>query len=478
LRFNRLDNAALSELRSVVGERNVLTGRADLLCYSYDATKQESLPEAVVIITDSRQARELVLFCNRRLVPLYARGAGSNLSGGSFPSFGGIVADFSKMNRILSISPDDLVAVVEPGVITGDLQRKVAEFGLKYPPDPASADFSTIGGNIAECAGGLTGVKYGVTRDYVLSLEVVTGSGELVRLGRPTLKDVAGLDLTRLVVGSEGTLALVTQATLKLIPMPESEAVVRACYDSLEKLAAACGRIFARRIFPTTMEFMDRPSLDCVRDYRKTDIPLETDALLLVALDGSAAEMQSQAERVKEACLEGGAFDVRTALLPEDRERLWGARKAISPALYRIAPRKLNEDICVPRSKLPEMVRRIAARAGQFPTLKVINFGHIGDGNIHMNVQHEDTEEDYRLSHQFMASVMPDVVELGGTVSGEHGIGNRKVEFLPMELGPQVLELMRKVKKVFDPRGILNPGKLLPAGDTEIETANGGATRA
>lgn len=465
------DTGIARKLAQVVDDKDLLLDAADLLCYAYDGTKQEALPEAVVVARGAEQVRKLVLLCNSERIPIYARGAGTNLSGGSFPLQGGVVLDFSRMNRILSVSPEDMVAVVEPGVVTLDLQQKVAEYGLMYPPDPASADSSTIGGNIAECAGGLAGVKYGVTRDYVLSLEAVTGAGELMHLGRPTLKSVAGLDLVRLVVGSEGTLALVTKATLKLIPMPEAEALILASFKSLDDLSATANVVFARRIFPRTMEFMDKASIDCVRNYRSIPVPEGAEALLIVCLDGSREDISRHAQETENVCREAGALYVRTALSGEERDELWAIRRAISPSLYKLAPVKLNEDICVPRSKVPEMMRRIEVKASAFPDLKVASFGHIGDGNIHLNVQHEESAAQRQMAHEFMASVMPDVIELGGSITGEHGVGNRKIEFLPLEVEQPVLELMREIKRVFDPNGILNPGKLYPPAEEPAAVA-------
>jgi glycolate oxidase len=442
-----MDKQALSALREVFGER-LDTSREQCICYSYDATGKMFLPEAVAFPISADEVRRTVLLANERRFPVIPRGAGSGFSGGSVPVQGGLVLSMERMDRILSIDAENLVAVVEPGVVTETLKEEAKKRGLFYPPDPASLKFCTIGGNIAECSGGMCAVKYGVTRDYVLGLEAVLGTGELVRTGVVTVKGVVGYDLTRMLVGSEGTLGIVTKAVLKLIPHPEAVATILAFFRSNHDGSKAVVGIIGERITPCALELMDRTAIDC-----GLPVPEEAGCALLIEVDGAKESVSGEAERVEQACRRYGAIEVGRAADAEGRERLWKLRRSISPALRQVNPVKINEDIVVPRTRLPEMLAFLADLASRL-RLKIVNFGHAGDGNVHVNVMISGTDEEE------LAEVFRKTVALGGTISGEHGVGIAKAPFLEMEVGPLGVSVMKRLKNCFDPNGILNPGKI------------------
>lgn len=454
-----MDNQALSALREVFGER-LDTSREQCICYSYDATGKMFLPDAVAFPTSADEVRRTILLANERLFPVIPRGAGSGFSGGSVPVQGGLVLSMERMDRILSIDEENLVAVVEPGVVTETLKEEARKRGLFYPPDPASLKFCTIGGNIAECSGGMCAVKYGVTRDYVLGLEAVLGTGELVRTGVVTVKGVVGYDLTRMLVGSEGTLGIVTKAVLKLIPHPETVATILAFFRSNHDGSKAVVGIIGERITPCALELMDRTAIDCVRENAGLPVPAEAGCALLIEVDGPKESVSAEAERVEQACRRYGAIEVGRAADADGRERLWTLRRSISPALRQVNPVKINEDIVVPRSRLPEMLAFLADLASR-QNLRIVNFGHAGDGNVHVNVMISGTDEDeLRRADEAVAEVFRKTVALGGTISGEHGIGISKAPFLEMEVGPLGVSVMKRLKTCFDPNGILNPGKI------------------
>jgi glycolate oxidase len=454
-----MDGQPLSALRDLFGER-LFTSQEQRICYSYDATGTMSLPDAVAFPVSAEEVRRTVLLANEHRFPVIPRGAGSGFSGGSVPVQGGLVLSLERMDRILSIDTENLVAVVEPGVVTETLKEEVRKRGLFYPPDPASLKFCTIGGNIAECAGGMCAVKYGVTRDYVMGLEAVLGTGELIRTGVYTVKGVVGYDLTRLLVGSEGTLGIVTKAVLKLIPFPETAATILAFFRSNHDGASAVAGIIRERITPCAMELMDRTAIDCVREEADLPVPDDAGCALLIEVDGPRESVSTEADRVEQACRQYGAIEVGRAGDAEGRERLWTLRRSISPALRKVNPVKINEDIVVPRSRLPEMMAFLADVASR-RNLKIVNFGHAGDGNIHVNVMISGTdEEERRRADEAVSEIFGKTVALGGTISGEHGIGIAKAPFLEMEVGPLGVSVMKRLKNCFDPNGILNPGKI------------------
>ncbi|MFA5074190.1 MAG: FAD-linked oxidase C-terminal domain-containing protein [Nitrospirota bacterium] len=444
-------------LQSIAGRAFVTTDTEDLVAYSYDATQQKSLPEVVVQPETTEQISEIMKLANRELIPVVPRGAGTGMSGGSVPVHGGIVLSLASMDRILEINEKDMLAVVEPGVITGNFQREVEAKGLFYPPDPASHDTSTIGGNVAECAGGLRAVKYGVTKDYILGLEVVLPTGEIIRTGARTIKSVAGYDLTRLFTGSEGTLGIITKITLKLLPLPESIKTLSAFFPAVHSAATTVLQIIANRITPRAMELIDRTSLQAVGQYLQQDPAEGAAALLLVEVDGDAISVKREADTISAIMHTAGGFNIRFAESGEEREQLWKTRRSISPALYLLKPKKVNEDIVVPRSKIPDILKEITEISERYGLL-IANFGHAGDGNIHTNImieEHETAKAESAVREIFAATL-----RLGGSISGEHGIGTAKAAYLPMELDADTLGAMKRIKQALDPNGILNPGKI------------------
>ena len=445
---------ALNELIRAVGEERVLSAIEDRICYSYDATKQKVIPDIVIRPGDTNDVSNTLKIANKYEVPIYARGAGSGLTGGAVPLKGGIVFDLKNMNRIIEICPDDFVATVEPGVVTKELQDEVAKFDLFYPPDPSSAAFSTIGGNVAECAGGITGLKYGVTRDYILALEIVLPDGSVINTGRKE-----GYDLTRLFTGSEGTLGVFTKITVKLIPMPEKIQTLAAYFSDKDDAIDAADLIIDNNILPRTLEFLDLMTINAVRGYTGTDIGEDVKALLLVDIDGTEESIRHEVPIIKNACKKSNAFRTKVAETAKERDAIWATRRSISPALYNIAPHKINEDICVPRSKIKEILQRVD-RIKEGHPIYIANFGHIGDGNIHVNIMYSDDPGQEELAEIIVNKVMREVVELGGSISGEHGIGNKKSQFMELEIPPHEYEIMKKFKSYFDPKGIMNPGKM------------------
>ena len=450
---------ALDELIRVVGQERVLSAIEDRICYSYDGTKQKVLPDIVVRPRDTNDVSNTLKIANKYEVPICARGAGSGLTGGAVPLMGGIVFDLKNMDRIVEICPEDFVATVEPGVVTKHLQDEVARFDLFYPPDPSSAAFSTIGGNVAECAGGITGLKYGVTRDYILALEIVLPDGSVINTGGKTLRSDAGFDLTRLFTGSEGTLGIFTKITVRLIPKPEKIRTLAAHFSDKDDAIDAADSIIDNNILPRTLEFLDQMTITAVRGHTGTDIGEDVKALLLIDLDGTDESINHEMSIVENVCKESNAFWTKVSETAKERDVIWAARRSISPALYNIAPHKINEDICVPRSKIKEILRRVDQIKKEQP-IYIANFGHIGDGNIHVNIMYNDDPGQKELAEIVVNKVMREVVELGGSISGEHGIGNKKSQFMELEIPPHEYEIMKRFKSFFDPKGIMNPGKM------------------
>ncbi|HHT9124347.1 MAG TPA: FAD-binding oxidoreductase [Candidatus Brocadiia bacterium] len=446
-------------LQGKVGKDAVFAEIEDRICYAYDGTKDKVIPDVVVKPVLTNQIAETLKIANEYLIPVYPRGAGTGLSGGAVPIYGGIVLDLMKMNKIIEILPGDLIATVEPGVITRDFQNEAAKYKLFYPPDPSSAEFSTIGGNVAECAGGMTSLKYGVTRDYVLALEVVLPDGNIIQTGRKTLRSVTGYDLTRLLVGSEGTLGIFTKITVRLIPLPEKVETLLAYFHTTEDASEAAGDIINHHILPRALEFMDEASINSVRKYKDVGMPPDVKALLLIDVDGNKDGIQRQLSIVEESCKRNNAFQTIISRTSDERNNLWAVRRSLSPALYSIAPVKLNEDFCVPRSKVTDLLQRIDKIKPDYP-IDVVSFGHIGDGNIHVNLMYQQGQEQQELAHRMVLEIIHEVLDLGGTISGEHGIGSRKAEFMKLEVPPLELELMKGLKRLFDPKGIMNPGKI------------------
>jgi len=457
-----ISKTTFAKLQSIVGKDHCTCKKEDLACYGYDATARIHLPDAVIFPENARQISSIPKLANDEKFFVIPRGAGSGMTGGAVPVRGGLVLATSRMNRIISIDIDNLVADAQPGVITGHFHAAVEKKGLFYPPDPASSDFSTLGGNVAECAGGPRAVKYGVTRDYVLGLEAVLPTGEIIHTGVRTAKGVVGYDLTRLITGSEGTLAVITAMTLKLLPLPETIGTITASFKLMEDAADTVAEIIRRSIIPRNIEFMDNASIRCVESQLKIGLPVSADALLIMAVDGSHSEVAAGMEKLRTICEKMGAMEICVAKTTEDARNLWRARKAISPALFKYGPDKINEDIVVPRSKIPEMVRRIKALRDE-TGLTIAAFGHAGDGNIHFNIMLDRRNPKVlKIAEKTIETLFDYTLELGGTISGEHGIGITKMPYIGKEIGKAEMAIMKKIKAVFDPNGILNPGKIFP----------------
>lgn len=455
-----LNPAALRALREALPAGALLLDSAERIAYSVDNSKRQALPLAVALPDTAEQVAALVTACAEHGLPLTARGRGTNTTGASVPVAGGVALSFERMRRIVDINTADRYAVVEPGVLNGDLQAALAPHGFFWPPDPTSAPYSTVGGNLACNAGGPRAVKYGACRDNVLALRAVDGSGRAFRCGAPTSKGAVGFDLTRLLVGSEGTLALITEATLKLTPLPPLRRGLRLIYSDIVAAAEAVARIMAQPLTPCALEFMDGEALALVR-ARGLGLP-PGDALLLVEVDGDAEGIERAASAVARAAEGPGLNDLQVARDAGDSEALWAARKALSPALRSLAPKKINEDVVVPVSRLPELiegVRGLSRRHG----IRIVNFGHAGNGNIHVNLMYDPAEPGRDAAAEAcLDALFALVIALDGTLSGEHGIGLAKRPFMRAAVDARTLELMAAVKRAFDPKGLLNPGKLLP----------------
>lgn len=447
-------------VQKICGKDHVTRKKEDLLCYSYDAAGISFLPDAVVFPATEEEISRILKLATEKKIPVIPRGAGSGMTGGSVPVKGGIVLVFSRMNQILEINEANFFARVQPGVVVSDLHKCVEEKGLFYPPDPASSSVCTIGGNIAECAGGPRAVKYGVTRDYVLGLRAVLPSGEVIHTGVRTAKGVAGYDLTRLIVGSEGTLAVVTEITLKLLPKPAVIKTMAVFFNSMHGAASAVSGIMKKAVIPRCMEYLDDVCLDLVKDHISFEITGDMKALLIIELDGDDAGVEKDVRLIEELCRNWGAVKVLAADTANEREKLWRTRKALSPVMYQIAPNKLNEDIVVPIDRIPDMVKKTQEIESAF-NLKVVSFGHAGDGNIHCNIMyHKSDKDEAERAKKAVEKLFEETLELGGTITGEHGVGITKKDFLPREVGDVQIEIMRGIKKVFDPHNILNPGKI------------------
>lgn len=457
----------IAELKAIVGPDNLNASPEDIVCYSYDGTLTEGNPSGVVTPTTTRMVADVVKLANRERIAIVPRGAGTGLSGGAIPASGGLVLSLTKMNRILEIDIENLVAVVQPGVVTATFQAEVERRGLFYPPDPASQTASTLGGNVAECAGGPRGFKYGVTKDYVLGLEVVTPTGSIVRLGGKTIKNATGYNLVQLFVGSEGTLGIITEITLRLIPKPKARRTLLATFPRLDDASRAVTSIVLAGIVPATIELMDNTTIRTVEDYLHMGLPIEAEGVLLIEIDGEEATLASQARDIVGLCREHGASDVQEAADAAGSEELWRARRAVSASLARARPSKLGEDVVVPRNMIPAMVKRIQETARKYD-LPIAIFGHAGDGNLHPNILFDIRNADeVARAHQAAGEIFAAAVELGGTLSGEHGIGLLKRDYLSHSLTPETVAVMRQIKSALDPQGIMNPGKIFPGGSTD-----------
>ncbi len=458
-----LSEHALTAFRTALGDDRVFDDIATRTLYAQDETPRQVMPNAVLFPASHDQVVALVRVAFEHRIALTPRGAGSGNVGGALPAPGSVVISFECMRRVLEFDPDNRLIVVEPGVVTDEVDRIARSAGLFYPPDPGSSSYCRIGGNLAMNSAGPRAVKYGVTRDYVLGLRAVTGNGQEIRTGCRTTKGVTGYDLTRLLVGSEGTLALITEATLKLLPAPESVATLRVCYASNRAALDAVIRIMRQSVMPCALEFMDHRAIDAIRPTGAADdLPPGTRALLMVEADGAVADLPRQISALEKALAGEGLLDLRSAFTREDITLLWTARKSLSKAVKRIAPLKINEDVVVPVSALADFVDFIDRMALEHE-LAVVSFGHAGNGNLHVNLMvHPEDAAEMTRAHAALEAIMHHVLAAGGTLSGEHGIGTEKRHFVPQEIDPATLALMHSIRQQFDPAHLLNPDKLFP----------------
>ncbi len=446
-------------LRAAVGADGLLTDPADCWTYGYDNSRGQARPRAVVLPRDTATVQRVIEVCRRFRLPLTVRGRGTGTTGAAVPEDGGVVLSMERMAAVLKIDAANRVAVVQPGATNGAVQAAAGAAGFFWPPDPGSAEYCTIGGNLACNAAGPRALKYGTPRENTLGLEAVTGEGRIIRAGCYTTKGVVGLDLTRLLIGSEGTLAIITEATLKLSALPERVATLRAAYTDMHAAAAAVSRIMAQPVVPRVLEFLDGAALALLRARDPGDLPAGAGALLMIEADGLAEQLPAAVRALQRAAAGDGLLEWRAATDAAEAAALWAARKALSPALRSLAPKKINEDVVVPVSRIPELTDGLATLAAKH-RVQIVSFGHAGNGNLHVNVLGE--EADLPRMHACVDEVFRLVLALQGTLSGEHGIGRSKRAFVGLELGADTLELMWRLKDVFDPDGILNPGKSLP----------------
>jgi len=455
-----LSEAVRGGLREIVGAPHFQDSLEDRISYSYDATLYEALPGAVVYPGSVEEIAAILRLANEERFAVTPRGAGTGLSGGSVPLRGGVVMVLTRLNRLIEISTDDLYAVVEPGLITADFAAAVAKRNLLYPPDPASQAVSTMGGNVAENAGGLRGLKYGVTKHYVLALEVVTPEGEVLHTGATTVKCVTGYDLTQLMVGSEGTLGVATKIWCRLVPMPEHKESMLAVFADMDDAARSVAAIIRSGVIPATLEFLDHVTINAIEDFKKIGLPRQAEAILLVETDGRKSAARAEAETVVAILRENHAQSVRTAANEDERIELWQARRSALSSLARVRPTTILEDATVPRSRVPDMVRGVREIAAR-NRLTIGNFGHAGDGNLHPTVLTDArNKEEFARAEKATEEIFALALSLGGTLSGEHGIGVAKAPYLKNEVGEVGLKVMRAIKRALDPNNILNPGKM------------------
>ena len=457
-----ISKALVTEFQKAVGKQNVMTDEADRLTYSYDAAVLEPvMPGLAVRPADGEALGKVVRLCNENRLPLTVRGAGTNLSGGAVPSPEGVVVLTNAMNRIVELNTEDMFAVVQPGVVTARLAAAVEAEGLFYPPDPGSQTVSTLGGNVAENAGGLRGLKYGVTRDYVMGIQFFDVNGEPIKTGSRTVKCATGYNLTGLMVGSEGTLGVFNEITLKLIPKPAHQKAMVAVFDQMDGASQSVSAIIAAHIVPATLEFMDNFTIRAVEAYSQVGLPLDAAALLLIEVDGHPAQVEEDAERVEQICRKYGATSIRVARDAAERDKVWQARRSALSALAKLKPTLVLEDATVPRSKIPDMVQAMQQISRQHQ-IEIGTFGHAGDGNLHPTILTDKRDrQEWERVEAAIADIFDKALGMGGTLSGEHGTGIAKSCFLEKETSPATILYSKRLKEALDPNNILNPGKII-----------------
>ena len=454
-----IDKKHLEAFTNIVGSENIYDDKAHMIAYSYDATRTHFEPDAVIFPRHEEDVSKILKYCNDNLIIITARGAGSGFTGGALPANGGIILAMEKhMNKILEIDTENMVAVVQPGVINMDLQKHVEELGLFYPPDPASEEYSTLGGNVSENAGGMRAAKYGITKDYVMALRAVRTNGDVIRAGKRTIKDVAGYNTAGILIASEGTLAVLTELTLKLIPKPKYKKTYMGIFPSVDNAMNAVFKSLSAGANPVAMEFLDKLVIEALIQKLGVDLPTQAGAVLVGDVDGNVPEeVAFQLETLEKSFKENGASEFRIAQNDDEAKELWYARKNASQSITIFGNKKLNEDISVPRSMLPKALKAIYALGDKYG-FKVPCFGHAGDGNIHVNVMIDVSQIDE--GHKCIEEIFQMVVDMGGTLSGEHGIGTSKAPFMGIAFNDEELNMFKDIKKSFDPNNILNPGKM------------------
>ena len=458
-----VDKKHLEYIKNIVGDENIKSDKAHLIAYCYDATKTRFEPDAVVFPRDEDEISKILKYCNENQIIIVPRGAGSGFTGGALPSEGGIILSLERhMNKLIEIDMQNMVAVVQPGLINMQLQKAAEEVGLFYPPDPASEEYSTLGGNVSENAGGMRAAKYGITKDYVMALRAVLPSGEIIRAGKKTIKDVAGYNIAGILTASEGTLAIITEITLKLIPKPRHKQTYMGIFPDVTSAMNAVFKSLASGANPVAMEFLDDLVIKALREKLNVDLPEHAGAVLVGDVDGNLEdEVKFQLETLEKSFKENGATSFVRAKDDAHAQELWYARRNASPSITIFGTKKLNEDISVPRSKLPEALNAIYAIGDKYG-LQVPCFGHAGDGNIHVNVMVKDKNDEKQMEdgHKAIEEIFQLVVDMGGTLSGEHGIGTAKAPYMSIAFNDAEMELFRAIKKAFDPNNILNPFKM------------------
>lgn len=457
-----LPQSFIQTIQNCLKAEQILTDPADVWSYGYDNSRRHAVPDIVVQPSTHEQVHKIVSLCNEYKIPLTARGRGTGTTGATVPLKGGVVLSTEKLNRIIKIDPANRYIEVEPGVTNQQVQDAAKEHGFFWPPDPTSSAYCSIGGNLAYNSAGPRTIKYGTPRENVFGLRAVTGKGEEIRTGVYTSKGVVGYDLTRLLIGSEGTLAVITEATLKLTPLAEGKRTLQLIYADIESAAKAVSAIMAQPTIPCALEFIDGNAIDMIRDYSDITFPKDAGAMLMVEVDGPETQLDYSVDDIKKSSQSDSLLEVKVANTKEEVDALWATRKALSPALRNIAPKKINEDVVVPVSNIPTLIHGLEKLSTKYDT-PIVNFGHAGNGNIHVNLLfNPDDETQNENAHRCLDAVFDLVLELDGTLSGEHGVGIEKRDFVDREIEPVTLALMKRIKKEFDPNLILNPGKMFP----------------